>query len=238
MIKEALLFMPTDNTLFLFQKKDGYRYNSDSLILYDFISKLKPKGRVLDVGSGCGILGLLLKRDFSEIDLTQIDVQSLHVELTRKSTKYNKLASKVLHVDVREVRFDEKFDFIVSNPPFYNKGSKKSEDRALKMSRYADALPFDELCKSISRIISPRGSFVFCYDAKQIDTLFSSLLKNKLKINSIRFVHTKKNKDASLVLIHAKKSSKSLCEVKAPLYMDNNEIKEIYRNTKTQSLLC
>jgi len=230
--------VPTSKTLYLFQKEDGYRYNSDSLVLYDFISKLNPRGRVLDIGSGGGILGLLLKRDFPQIDLTQIDIQSLHVELNRKSAKYNNLASEVLHVDVRKVRFDKKFDFIVSNPPFYNKGSKKSEDKALILSRYADALPFDELCKSVSSNISPRGSFVFCYDAKQIDTLCSSLLKNRLKINCIRFVYARQSKDASLVLVHAKKSSKSLCSVLPPLYMDSRELKEIYNHTKTQSLSC
>lgn len=230
--------MSIDKTLYLFQKENGYRYNSDSLILYDFISKLSPKGRVLDIGSGSGILGLLLKRDFPNISLTQIDVQSLCVELSSKNAKYNNLSSEVLHIDVREAKLERKFDFIVSNPPFYNKGSKKSDDRTLILSRYADALPFDELCKTVSSNISPRGSFIFCYDAKQVDTLFSSLLKNRLKVNSIRFVHTKEGKDASLVLVHARKSSKSLCRVLAPLYMDTKEPKEIYHRAKTKSLLC
>jgi len=230
--------VPIDKTLYLFQYEDGYKYNSDSLVLYDFIAKLTPKGRVLDVGSGSGVVGLLLKRNFSKIDLTQIDIQSLHVELTRKSAKKNELDSKVLHVDIRECNFEDKFDFIVTNPPFYHKGSQKSENEALKVSRYADVLPFSELCSSVSRNLKPRGSFVFCYDAKQVDVLLSELLKNKFKVNHMRFVHTKQNKEASLVLIHAKKSSKSLCKILPPIYMGSSEVVEIYKNTKTQSLLC
>ncbi len=58
-----------------YQYKDGYRYNSDTVFLYNFISQEKLKGKLLDVGSGCGILGLLLKRDFSDIELYQIDIQ-------------------------------------------------------------------------------------------------------------------------------------------------------------------
>jgi len=227
-----------DKTLYLFQYEEGYKYNSDSLVLYDFIAKLNPKGRVLDVGSGSGILGLLLKRDFPNVLLTQIDIQPLHVDLTCKSAKKNDLASEVLHVDIRECKFEEKFDFIVTNPPFYNKGSQKSENEALKISRYADELPFSELCRAISSNIKPRGSFLFCYDAKQIDVLLSELLKNKFKVNHMRFVHTKQNKEASLVLIHAKKSSKSLCKILPPLYMDSSETAEIYKKTKTQSILC
>ena len=230
--------MPTDKTLYLFQYDKGYKYNSDSLVLYDFIAKLNPKGRVLDVGSGSGIVGLLLKKYFSKIVLTQIDIQPLHVELTSKSAKKNELDSEVLHVDIREAKFEEKFDFIVTNPPFYHKGSQKSENETLKISRYADKLPFKELCKAVSSNIKPRGSFVFCYDAKQIDILLSTLLYNRFKVNEIRFVHTKEHKNASLVLIHAKKSSKSLCKILPPLYMDSSEMAEIYKNTKTQSILC
>ncbi len=230
--------MLTDKTLYLFQHEEGYKYNSDSLVLYDFISKLNPKGRVLDVGSGSGIVGLLLKRDFTKISLTQIDIQPLHVELTCKSAKKNELDSEILHVDIRECKFEEKFDFIVTNPPFYHEGSQKSENEALKISRYADVLPFEELCRAVSSNIKPRGSFVFCYDAKQIDILLSELLKSKFKVNHMRFVHTKEHKDASLILIHAKKSSKSLCKILPPVYMDCTEIKDIYKITNTQSILC
>jgi len=229
--------VPTDKTLHLFQYEDGYRYNSDSLILYDFISNLNPKGKVLDIGSGCGIVGLLLKRDFTEICLNQIDIQPLHVELTKKNADKNSLDSKVLHVDILNHNFEEKFDMIVTNPPFYNKGSQKSENEALRVSRYADILPFEKLCKSVSSIVSPRGSFIFCYDAKQLDFLLSSLLSYKFKVNEMRFVHTKTSKEASLVLIHAKKSSKSLCKILPPLYMDSIDMQDIYENTKTKSLL-
>ncbi|MBL0687004.1 MAG: methyltransferase [Sulfurospirillum sp.] len=225
-------------TLYLFQYKNGYRYNSDSLVLYDFISTFKPKGKILDVGSGSGILGLLLKRDFPNISLTQIDIQSSNIELTCKSAKKNNLDSKVLHADVRECRFSKKFDFIVTNPPFYHKGSQKSKNEDLKVSRYADMLPFNELCIAVSQNLKPRGSFIFCYDAEQIDCLLNILIKNRFKVNYMRFVHTKENKKASIVLIHAKKSSKSLCKILPPIYMNSNEVEYIYKNTKTESLLC
>ena len=230
--------MLDSNSLYLFQYKNGYRYNSDSLILHDFISKFIPKKRVLDIGSGCGILGLLAKRDFSSISLTQIDIQSLHVELTVKNSKFNKLDSKVLHVDIREAKFSNKFDFIISNPPFYNSGSQKSDNETIRLSRYSDILPFNELCKAVSFSLTPKGFFIFCYDAKQIDTLLCTLIENKFKATCIRFVYTKQTIDASLVLICAKKSSKSLCKILPPLYMDTKEMHDIQNRTKTKSILC
>ncbi|WP_024954597.1 tRNA1(Val) (adenine(37)-N6)-methyltransferase [Sulfurospirillum arcachonense] len=229
--------MSIDNTLYLFQYKEGYRYNSDSLLLYDFIIKLKPNGSVLDVGSGSGILGLLIKRDFPHIELSQIDVQDTHVSLTSKSAQHNSLDTEVFLGDIRTHAFDKKFDMIISNPPFYHTGTQKSENESLKISRHSDALPFEELVKAVSSNLKPRGAFVFCYDAKQIDTLMAILFQSKFKVNDLRFVHTKETNDASLVLIHAKKSSKSLCKILPPLYMGSKEVKSIYDKSKTKSIL-
>lgn len=229
--------MYIDKPLYLYQYIDGYRYNSDSLLLYDFISDFSPKGKVLDVGSGSGILGLLVKRDFRDIELSQIDIQKEHYALTCKNADYNNLSSKTICASFIEHNFESNFDMVISNPPFYHKGTQKSENKSLEISRHSDSLPFEDFAKKVSLIIKERGSFVFCYDAKQIDTLMSTLLKYKLKVNDIRFVHTKKDKEATLVLIHAKKSSKTLCKIIPPLYMNSEEVERIYNKTKTESLL-
>lgn len=228
----------------LFQYQTGYRYNSDSLLLYDFVATCKPKGQVLDIGSGCGILGLLIKRDFPHVQMSSIDVQQEHFELTCKNATHNHLDILPICADVLEYDFTSKFECIISNPPFYHKSSLKSEDAILSKSRYADALPFELLAKKVAKILKFRGSFIFCYDAKQLDMLLCSLVQNSLKPTCMRFVHTKKSKDASLVLIEAKKDSKSLLKVLAPLYMYDDaheltqEVAEIYKKSKTKSEIC
>jgi len=77
--------------MILAQLENGYRYNSDTLVLYDFIcSGLgEISGRVLDVGAGCGILGLLLKRDFKKIDLSMLDLLELNSEISSFNAKSN-----------------------------------------------------------------------------------------------------------------------------------------------------
>ena len=52
--------------MIIYQLKDGYRYNSDTIMLYNFIFDISPKGDILEVGAGCGVLGLLLKRDLKK----------------------------------------------------------------------------------------------------------------------------------------------------------------------------
>jgi len=100
----------------LYQLQNGYRYNSDTLFLYDFIGS-KPKGQILDVGCGCGILGLLVARD-NEIKLTGIDIDPLNVQISQHNASVNGIAGEFIAEDFSKFKSDIKFDFIISNPPF------------------------------------------------------------------------------------------------------------------------
>lgn len=225
----------------IYQYDDGYRYNSDSLLLYDFISTCKPKGNLLDVGSGSGIVGLLLKRDFLDIHLTQLELQKRHFILNKKNAEVNELDSNIINANFLEYSFDKKYDFIVSNPPFYKEGTKQSENESLRLSRYNDALPIEKFVKKASSIAKPRGSFIICYDAKQVDIVLASLAHNKFKVETLQFVQTKENKSSHLFFVNAKKSSKALVNVLQPLVIHDNKgeftskVKQIYKKSLTKS---
>ena len=96
--------------MLFYQNKDGYCYNSDTKFLYNFISLFKPKGELLDIGSGCGILGQLLARDF-KFKLTQIDIQEKNFFLTSKNASLNNIKSDVILGDFLETKFDKKVSF-------------------------------------------------------------------------------------------------------------------------------
>ncbi|WP_331776011.1 tRNA1(Val) (adenine(37)-N6)-methyltransferase [Sulfurospirillum sp. 1612] len=224
----------------LYQYKQGYRYNSDTIFLYNFITQFDLKGSVLDVGCGCGVLGLLLKRDFNKIALTQIDIQERNIALTQRNAEANKLKTLTLHDDFLTHDFSEKFDCIISNPPFYNRGALKSEDPSLYLSRHSDALDFERFAIKAYRLLKHRGSFLFCYDAKQIDLLMSKLVAAKFKINHLQFVHVRANKEAGLVMVHARRDSKSLCKTLPPIILYEgdslrDEIKNFYIKADTDS---
>ncbi|HEC1793620.1 TPA: methyltransferase, partial [Campylobacter lari] len=75
----------------LFQHSKGYRYNNDSLLLFDFLSKNNLKGNILDIGCGCGILGLLIKQRFPNSNVYLLDIQEQNIKLSYKNAKENKL---------------------------------------------------------------------------------------------------------------------------------------------------
>lgn len=222
----------------LYQLQNGYRYNSDTLFLYDFIGS-KLKGQILDVGCGCGILGLLVARD-NEIKLTGIDIDPLNVQISQHNASVNGIAAEFITGDFSEFKSDIKFDFIISNPPFYHTDVTKSQNKHIANSRYSDSLSLEEFLASCNRNIKPKGVLYFCYDAKQIGDIIPLLSKFKLNLTKLKFIYSKDNQNAKLVLIEAKKSSRSMCEVVLPLVVfDKDELsvdaREIFNKANTIS---
>jgi len=126
--------------MLLYQPQEGYCYNSDSVFLYDFISSFKPSGRVLDVGAGCGIVGLLVARDNKKIQLEAVEKQDLFVEYATINARVNNIEYKIHKKDFLDLDEDEKYDYIISNPPFYHDGVTKSENEMLFNARYPFSL--------------------------------------------------------------------------------------------------
>jgi len=226
--------------LLLYQEEDGFLFNSDSHYLYDFISKLNPKREVLDVGSGCGILGLLVKRDF-KVNLTSIDIQENSCFLTRLNAKVNGLEIDAICGDFLAFNFEKRFDFIISNPPYYHDGVVKSKNQKLKIARYAKFLELEKFIHKSKKLLNPRGNLVFCYDAKEIDAILTLLKQAKLNPENLRFIHSKIDRVSHLVFIHARLNSKSQTKILPPLVAMSgddftNEVKKIYEKTKTYSI--
>ena len=227
--------------MFLYQPTKGYAYNSDSIFLYDFIGSFKPKGELLDVGCGVGIISLLLTRDFN-IKTSIIDKQEGMLSYARHNFSINNLDAQSYLGDFLEFEVEDRFDFIVSNPPFYNENVTQSDNAHLNIARYAQHLPIDSFIKKVKNLLKPRGRFIFCYDAKQLDMLLYTLVKYKINPEVLRFVHSKMDRDSKLVMISARVNSKSMMQIMPPLIVfDENsnyrdEAKRAFKKAGTNSL--
>lgn len=229
--------------MLLYQPESGYCYNSDSIFLYDFINRFKPKGRVLDVGAGCGIVGLLVARDNRGVLLEAVEKQAAFVELAATNARVNKQKYQLYATDFLDFEADEKYDFIISNPPFYPKGVQKSENEMLFHARYNIHLPLDAFFKKVSQILKPHSHFIFCYDASQFAEICVALERVKMRVVDVAFVHPSVNKKASLVLIHARNGSRSSLNVLAPYVIydgqvQTQETQKIFSNANTKSIKC
>jgi tRNA1(Val) A37 N6-methylase TrmN6 len=227
--------------LYLYQPSSGYAYNSDSIFLYKFISEFNPKGSLLDVGCGVGIISLLLTRDFN-IKTTIIDKQEMMIKYAKHNFDLNNLKVDVIHKDFIELQSEEKFDYIISNPPFYDQSVQQSENESLNIARYAQHLPIETFIQNVKKNLKPRGYFIFCYDAKQLDRLLSILKLYKLNPEVLRCVHSKINRDSKLVMIVARANSKSMMKIVPPLIVFdkqsnyNDEAKNSFKKASTHSI--
>jgi len=229
--------------MLLYQPESGYCYNSDSLFLYDFINEFKPKGRVLDVGAGCGIVGLLVARDNTKVEMEAVEKQPLLAQYAKRNALKNSIEYKLYEEDFLALDGVKKYDYIISNPPFYPDGVQKSQDKMLQIARYNTSLPIEAFFKKVSQLLNPHSHFIFCYDATQFGVVCEALSKVKMRVVDVRFVYPKVDRTASLVLIHARNGSKSLMRVWQPLiHFDGNnltqEVQKIYADAKTESIKC
>ena len=229
--------------MLLYQPDSGYCYNSDSLFLYDFINSFSPKGNVLDIGAGCGIVGLLVARDNPMVKLEAVEKQTAFVEYARINARINKIDYTLHESDFLALQSDVKYDYIVSNPPFYPQGAQRSKNDMLFHARYNVNLPLEAFFKKVSQLLKPHAHFIFCYDATVFGDICVALSQVKMRVVDVQFVHPKINKPASLVLIHARNGSKAQMKIREPLIhfdetQESQKTQEIYKKAKTQSIKC
>ena len=212
--------------MFLYQPTSGYCYNSDSIFLYDFISSFKPKGELLDVGCGVGIISLLLSRDFP-LQTSIIDKQEKMLQYAKHNFALNGLSAKVYLGDFEEHKTQDRYDFIVSNPPFYDSNTTQSKDTHLNIARYAHHLPIESFIRRVKTFLKPKGWFIFCYDARHIDVLLQHLKIHGINPQKIQFVHSKIDRESKLVMIAARNNSKSMTQIMPPFVVFDDD--SVYR---------
>ncbi len=231
----------------MYQPIHGYQYNSDTHILYDFVSKILTKYKnknktVLDIGAGVGVLGLLLLRDDDRFCLSFNEIQDTFVKFLHINLNTNNYTADIYEGDFLTINFKQKFDIAVSNPPFYDKNVIKSTNKAKQIARYNDNLPLEKLISKASAVLKLDGKLIFCYDAKQIDDVFAFLSLYGFNIEIVRFVHPKPNSNAKIVLVYARKNSNSKTDIYAPLISfddrgnTSQQTKNIYKNSDIYSI--
>jgi tRNA1(Val) A37 N6-methylase TrmN6 len=225
----------------LYQSPNGYCFNSDSIFLFKFATMLNIKGEVLDIGCGVGVLTVLLSKRF-KANFSAVEKQKEMYLYAKKNFTTNSIDVDLQNIDFKNYNSLKKFDFIVSNPPFYKVDKNQSKNSSINIARYEHHLPLDLLIKKSSTLINPRGYIILCYDAWQSDLVISELKNSKFQPEFIQYVHPKSNKEANLIMVAARKGSKARCKILPPLITFDSknkytkEAKEAFVMANTHSI--
>jgi 16S rRNA (guanine1207-N2)-methyltransferase len=206
----------------IIQKKEGFRFSVDAVILAEFFRGNKP-GELLEIGTGTGIVSILLS-DKSEIThITAVEIQPEMAELAGRNMVRNNLQDRieVIQGDVREIKKGNSYDYIITNPPYMHLDGKKiniHDNKAL--SRHEINLTLQELVKNAKRLLKPRGQFFMVHRTHRFTEILSLLESEGFSVKRMRFVYSDHEKTSNLVLIEASKGRKEVLEVEQPLYLN------------------
>ena len=206
----------------LIQKKSGFRFSVDPVILADFFKEQKS-GKVLDIGTGNGIIPILLLKKKGNWDITGIEIQEETAKLAERNLILNHLEEnvRILVGDVKELKEGNSFDYIISNPPYMElDGKKQNLDEAKLISRHEVKLTLEELVENAKRLLKPRGKFFLVHRSHRFLDIAKAMEKNGFSLQRVKFVYYSEGRDANLVLVEAQKGKKCKFIVEEPLFLE------------------
>lgn len=186
----------------ILQKKRGYRFSVDAPLLADFI-RTGPDDEILELGTGTGIISLLLSiKPFRHI--TGVEIQESLSDLARRNVRLNKLDKRITIVreDLRRFRPDKKFDVIFSNPPFIKKGEghlSSTEEKSI--AKHELECDIFDIMERTGDLLAQQGKAYFIFQVKRKTDLLQAMERNRLRTESIRFVHPRKKRPPNMFLV-------------------------------------
>lgn len=236
--EDETLDLLCNERLKIIQKKDGYRFSIDAILLANFI-KLKKNERALDIGTGCGIIPIYMTLKGYKNNITGIEIQDELFGLAVRNREINNCKNLEfikgdLESKIKELKA-KPFDVVMSNPPYTKQdtGRRCPTDSRL-VARYESALSLQSLLSAASSVLNRKGRLYLIYPVRRLGEVVYSAKSKRFEPKRLRFVHPKRDNKANLFLIEFIKEGGIEVTVEKPLYIYENiyytdEIKNYYQ---------
>ena len=228
------------NNLKIIQNKKGFCFGIDSILLSDFAKELKKNAKVLDLGTGTGIISILLCEKTNLKEIIGIEVQKDVYEMAKRSIKLNGLENKFKIINENILNLNNIFeknsiDVIVTNPPYKKENTGIINDNQKKLiSKHEVTANLEDFIKISKDLLKDKGEFYMVHRPERLVDILSLMRKYKIEPKVLRMVYSTENKPPKLILIKGVKNAKEFLKVEKNLYIYDNkgnyteEIKRIY----------
>ncbi len=228
----------------IIQNKDGFCFGIDSILLTDFAKNIKQNLNIIDLGTGTGIIPILLYGKTKNNKFVGVEIQEEVADMANRSIKLNVLENeiKILNMNILDLTKKYKrgsFDVVTTNPPYkkINTGIVNENNKKL-ISRHEITASLEDFIKISSYLLKDLGEFYMVNRPDRLVDIFELMRKYKIEPKKIKFVYPNENKKTNLILIKGVKNGKQFLEFENNLYVYNedgnytDEILKIYNKIK------
>ncbi len=209
----------------IIQNEKGFCFGIDSVLLSDFAKNIRKDSLVLDLGTGTGIIPILLCGKTKLKKVIGVEIQEEVSNMAKRSSLLNDLQDKfqILNeniLNLSKLYDNQTFDVIVTNPPYKKKDTGIiNEDERKIISRHEITANLEDFVKVSRDLLKDKGEFYMVHRPERLVDILSLLRKYKIEPKELRLVYSNMNKPPKLVLIKGIKNSKSFLKVDKNLYI-------------------
>lgn len=213
----------------IIQNKNGFCFGMDSVLLSDFAKEITNNSKVIDLGTGTGILPILLSAKTKNTKFVGIEIQQEVAEMANRSVCLNNLQDRIEIINDNIKNLKNKyntctFDAVISNPPYKKEGTGKINLQESKIiSRHEITANLEDFIEISKYLLKDKGSLYLVHRPERLVDILYILRKYKLEPKKMKIISSHINNEPNLVLIKAVKNAKPFLKIEKPLYIYEND---------------
>jgi tRNA1Val (adenine37-N6)-methyltransferase len=217
-----------DGRLKIIQPQEGYRFSMDSLLLAG-LTRVRPQDRVVDLGTGCGIIPLLLVLQRPPDCTTGIEIQQSLVSMARRNVQINGLSRliRIVHADLRALTGDmveDPVSLVVSNPPYRELGSGRLNPQVGKaVARHELLANLRDVVRAAAQLLPLKGRLALIYPARRLPHLLAEITREGFAPRCLTLIHTTLDSSARLAHLESVKGGGEQLLVRKPFVVYQSE---------------
>jgi len=212
-----------DKGLKIIQASDSYRFSVDSILLPNFI-RVKNYEKIIDLGTGSGIIPLLLFGKRKGLSIYGVEIQKDLADMARRSVGLNNLQDHITIIqedfrNLKNIFKNQQFDVVVSNPPYISLGQGKinpSSSRAI--ARHEIKGNLEDIISVSNYLLKNKGRIYLIYRSAKLIKLVIALKKYGIETKVVKFIHSRQGENANFVLIEGIKGGKEELKIENPIF--------------------
>jgi len=206
----------------IIQDPGRFCFGMDAVLLSDF-ARVKDGGRVLDLGTGTGILPILMEAKTKGSYFAGLEIQPESVDMARRSVLFNDLSEKVEIIEgdiknIKELFEPDSFDTVTSNPPYMiNQHGLQNPDSPKAIARHEVLCELEDVIKGAARVLKEGGHFYMVHRPFRLVEIMQLMCKYRLEPKRMRLVYPYADKEPNMLLIEGVRGGRSRLTVEKPL---------------------